>query len=96
MVNGLRLCTSALHSLEPHKRVLKSGKLSMKHEIINSFVGVLGLVIATVTAISEFWPEADRLQVVVEGRTETGRPIDISGFGMLRVGDKKLSPLLGQ
>jgi hypothetical protein len=67
----------------------------MKHETINSVVGVLGLVIASVTAISQFWPEADRLQVVVEGRTETGRPIEISGFGMLRVGDEKLSPLFG-
>lgn len=67
----------------------------MKHETVNSIVGVLGLVIASVTAISQFWPEADRLQVVVEGRTETGRFVDASGFGMLRVGDEKLSPLFG-
>ncbi|MBL3597938.1 hypothetical protein JMM63_20695 [Rhodovulum sulfidophilum] len=67
----------------------------MKHETINSIVGVLGLVIASVTAVRQFWPEAERLQVVVEGRAETGRPIDVSGFGMLRVSDEKPSPLFG-
>lgn len=67
----------------------------MKHETINSIVGVLGLVIASVTAVSQFWPEAERLQVVVEGRTETGRPVVVSGFGLLRGGDEKASPLFG-
>ena len=67
----------------------------MKHETINSIVGVLGLVIASVTAISQFWPEAERLQVVVEGRTDTGRPVVVSGFGLLRDGDEEPSPLFG-
>lgn len=67
----------------------------MKHETINSIVGVLGLFIASVTAVSQFWPEAERLQVVVEGRTETGRPISVSGIGLLRGGDEKVSPLFG-
>lgn len=67
----------------------------MKHETINSIVGVLGLFIASVTAVSQFWPEAERLQVVVEGRTETGRPVVVSGFGLLRSVDEKTSPLFG-
>lgn len=85
-----------MHEISHHNRVLRPGRLdSMKHETINSIVGVLGLVIASVTAVSQFWPEAERLQVVVEGRVDTGRPIDVSGFGMLRVSDEKTSPLFG-
>ncbi|WP_137153458.1 hypothetical protein [Rhizobium sp. FKL33] len=67
----------------------------MKHETINSVVGVLGLLTATITAISQFWPEDDNIQVVVESRIETDRPIKILGVGLLKSHDVEPSPMLG-
>ena len=69
--------------------------LTMKHETINSIVGVLGLFIGTVTAVSEFWPEADQLQVVTEGRIDSGQPVTFTGLGLLHEKDAKPSPAFG-
>lgn len=67
----------------------------MKHATVNTIVGVLGLLIATITAISQFWPEADKLQVVIENRAHTGERVEFDGFGLLRPYEEKLSPSFG-
>lgn len=67
----------------------------MKHETVNSIVGVLGLVIATVTAVSQFWPETEKLKVVAERRIDTGRGVEFSGLGVLDPSKMDFSPTVG-
>ncbi len=53
------------------------------------------MLIASVTAISQFWPETDSLQVVVERKLPEQGGLKFQGKGLLRTNDNQLSPLFG-
>ena len=67
----------------------------MKHETFNSIIAGLGLVLAAVTAWNQFSSKADELQVVSEGRTETGNQIEINKFGILDSETGRPAPTIG-
>lgn len=66
----------------------------MKHETINSILGGLGLVIASVTAWFQFAPTADQIQVVSENRIELGNQITIKDSGAIDA-TGNLQPVFG-
>ena len=67
----------------------------MKHESVNSIIGVIGLLIACVTAWFQFAPTADRIQLVSEGRITTGHPIEVLPVGGLDVHTFQPLPVIG-
>jgi hypothetical protein len=67
----------------------------MKHETINSIIGGLGLLIASVTAWFQFAPTDDQLQVVSENRVDLGMPIEVAVGGAIDVETGVPQPVLG-
>lgn len=67
----------------------------MKHETVNSIVAGLGLVLATFTAWAQFSPKADELQIISEGRTETGNRIETTEFGSINPATELPAPTIG-
>ena len=67
----------------------------MKHEYFNSIVALLGLTVATVTAIFQFWPNADALQIVTESRVDVGKKVEITKFGAPNLNTGGTDPVFG-
>lgn len=67
----------------------------MKHETINSILGGLGLLIASVTAWFQFAPTADELQVISEDRVDFGTPIEVGKGGAIDSITGKPQPVIG-
>ena len=67
----------------------------MKHETINSILGGLGLLVASVTAWFQFAPTDDELQIVSEDRVELGAPLQIANGGAIDPETGQPQPVLG-
>ncbi len=49
----------------------------MKHETFNTIIAALGLLVATTTAMVQFWPSSDQIHVVSEGLVDVGSGVQI-------------------
>lgn len=67
----------------------------MKHEVYNSILATLALLVGAISLFVQFWPQADQLEVVAETRVELQIPVQVTDHALFNQDSGMLGPAFG-